>query len=101
MANIIKPTFPLGKTAATIGVDDMMKRDVDFREFVYESFTRYAKRDWGDIRDEDKHLNEHALKTGERLMGVYTRKSADTDQKIYIITEADRSVTTVLFPEEY
>ena len=101
MADVIKPTFLLGKPAATVGVDYLMKRDAGFRKFVYDSFARYANRDWGDICDEDKQLNEQALKIGERVMGVYIRKNSGGRSKIYIITEADRSVTTVLFPEEY
>lgn len=54
----------------------------------------------GNLCDEDKALNDEALKDGNRLMSAYNRKD-HPDDKIWIITEADRSVTNVLFPNEY
>ena len=54
--------------------------------------------DWGELDEEDKTANDEALKTGERLLSAY--KSA-TGTKFWIITEADRSVTTILMPEDY
>ena len=54
--------------------------------------------DWGDLDNEDKQENELSLKEGYRLLSAYKKEGLP---KIWIITEADRSATTVLFPEEY
>lgn len=54
----------------------------------------------GDLCDEDKATNDDALEYGGRLMSQYRRESYPS-QRIWIITEADRSCTTVLFPHEY
>ena len=54
--------------------------------------------DWGNVDDEDKQSNELSLKDGSRLVSAYEAKGLP---KIWIITEGDRSATTILFPEEY
>lgn len=77
-----------------------------FAEFLAQSLARYTYEDWGDCDDEDKKTNDTALKEGNRLVAVYNIpaeiKLKDCyDSKIYIITEWDRSVTTILFPSEY
>lgn len=58
---------------------------------------RHAAGDWGDVCEQDRRANEEALKSGLRLMSVYKIG----DGAVWIITEADRSVTTVLLPEDY
>lgn len=58
---------------------------------------RHMAGDWGKLCYEDMYANETALRDGERLMSVYEIE----DKTIWIITEYDRSVTTVLFPEDY
>ena len=91
--------FKIGKLVATRGIYDRMSSDKKFKTFVDASFDRYINCDWGDTCDEDKELNEDALKNGERILAVYTYP--ETKEKIWIITEWDRSVTTILFPSEY
>lgn len=91
--------FEIGQLVSTRGVDNLMQEDSKFREFVVASFNRYKICDWGDTCDEDKKSNDNALKNGERLLAVY--KDPRTNKTIWIITEWDRSVTTILFPEEY
>ncbi|MBQ1398248.1 MAG: hypothetical protein IIY89_07115 [Clostridia bacterium] len=91
--------FELGKVVSTNGVHNMCCVDKEFSLFVNSSFQRYSSGDWGEMCDEDKEQNEQALEEGERLMGSYENK--EHDWKIWIITEWDRSVTTILFPEEY
>jgi hypothetical protein len=59
---------------------------------------RHARGDWGEICEEDRKENELSLVEGFRLMSVYTTASGD---KFWIITEADRSATTVLMPDDY
>ncbi len=90
--------FSLGQLVMTRGVNDKVADDAKFSQFVIESLGRHAKGDWGDLGQEDKQENELSLKNGFRLLSAYER---DGLPKIWIITEADRSVTTVLFPDEY
>lgn len=59
---------------------------------------RHANCDWGDLDVEDRQANDAALKSGGRLVSSYRTESGT---KFWIITEADRSATTVLLPEEY
>jgi len=59
---------------------------------------RHAHGDWGELDEHDRRANEQALKDGSRLFSVYITLAG---VKFYIITEADRSVTTVLLPEDY
>lgn len=66
--------------------------------FIAQSLQRYARCDWGDIDAEDAQLNDDAVKSGDRVVAAYINAAGT---KIYIITERDRSVTTVLLPEEY
>ena len=89
--------FSLGKLVMTRAVHDKMNSDIDFAIGVLDSFERYNRCDWGDLCEEDKAENELALKDGERIFALYNIGS----DKIYIITEWDRSVTTILFPYEY
>jgi hypothetical protein len=59
---------------------------------------RHIAGDWGEVDEQDRRENELSLVHGFRLLSAYTLKNGT---KIWIITEADRSVTTVLLPEEY
>ena len=88
--------FPLGQLVVTRGVNDRIANDAGFARFVVKSLKRHAGGDWGDLAGEDKKENE--LKEGFRLLSAYEEKGLP---KIWIITEADRSMTTVLFPDEY
>ena len=85
--------FPLGRTVITRGALDAIDG-----EDVQTGITRHANGDWGDVCPEDKQANDDALKVGARLLSAY---HTDGGQKFWIITEADRSATTVLLPEEY
>lgn len=93
------PKFELGRVVVTLGVDTKMKKDSSFAAFVQLSLGRYCQCDWGDTCDEDKQTANEALKDGERILAVYKHKESGT--KIWIITEWDRSATTILFPDEY
>ena len=59
---------------------------------------RHARGDWGDLDAHDREVNRQALVCGGRLMSVYNIAEG---VRIYIITEADRSITTMLLPSEY
>jgi len=93
-----KAKFELGQLVWTRGVNDKVADDEEFAKFVTDSLKRHAKGDWGDLCDEDRQENELSLREGFRLFSAYEKEGLP---KIWIITERDRSVTTILFPEEY
>ena len=88
----------LGRLLMTRGVNNLVAEDEAFAKFVTSSLTRHCRGDWGNLTDEDKQENELSLKAGYRLLSAYEAKGLP---KIWIITEADRSATTILFPDEY
>lgn len=92
---IIGAKFKLGSVVATRGVMEHVDNDAGI---IFPYLAMHASGEWGEICASDKEVNEDALKNGMRLMSVY---SLSDEKKIWIITEWDRSVTTVLFPEEY
>lgn len=89
------PRFRLGNLVATPGaLQTLEAAEVD----TFHLVLRHAKGDWGDLDAEDKQSNEDALKHGDRLLSAY---KLPTGEKVWIITEADRSSTTILRPDEY
>ena len=92
---IFNPRFPLGHVAATPGAVEILESGgLEASTFL----NRHASCDWGDLCDEDRQSNENALKYGSRLFSSYKLPAG---AKLWIITEADRSVTTLLLPNEY
>jgi hypothetical protein len=87
--------FPLGRIVATPGALDALARNGTSGQ-VY--LARHASGDWGDLGDEDKAANDEALNTGGRLFSAYLLPDGT---KVWIISEADRSSTCILLPEEY
>jgi predicted RNA-binding Zn-ribbon protein involved in translation (DUF1610 family) len=65
--------------------------------FLASSLERHAKMDWGDVDEEDWQTNNKAARNGGRVVSCYTLRG----DRLWIITEADRSVTTLLTPDEY
>lgn len=90
-----KPLFQLGKTVATHGALDALQANY---QSPLEFFERHQHGDWSELSPEDREANELALKNGDRIFSVYHLKDRT---KIWVITEADRSATTILLPEEY
>ena len=88
---IIEPRFSLGYTVATPAV---MALGIDLASYM----RRHHCGDWGDLTEEDKKANEDALVHGDRILSHYKLGGG---RRIYIITEADRSSTCILLPEEY
>ena len=87
--------FELGEVVATPGaLDALAAAGVVHTALI----ARHIEGDWGDLCAEDKEANQAALETGARILSAYT---LPTKQRIWIITEADRSVTTLLLPNEY
>ncbi len=99
MATATKFKFSFGQVCFTRGVNDLVADSAQFSQFITHSLSRHLSGDWGDVCHDDKQANETALAHGNlRLFSVYQHP---THPKIWIVTEADRSATTVLFPEEY
>ncbi len=95
--NNIPSQFPLGRIVMTKGVSDIFYSDDDFGKFVEMSLDSYANRNWGITCKEDRKMNEKALENNGRIFAAYKHGK----RVIWVITEWDRSVTTILFPEEY
>lgn len=90
-----KQPLPLGRIVATPGVLRLLaEHQCSFLPYLQ----RHAFGDWGDLEHEDKLLNDHAVSTNQRVLSSYRLNDCD---RIWIITEHDRSVTTMLLPEEY
>ena len=88
--------FPLGRIVATPGA---LRALEEAGQTPAEFLDRHVEGDWGDaIDDEDKQENEFSVENGLRILSAYTTRSGE---KIWIITEADRSLTTLLLPHEY
>lgn len=88
--------FELGKINATAQVATDLQNKM-FADEVSSSLERYIKSDWGLLCKSDKDLNDEAVVNGDRILAAY----ATILGKIYIITEADRSSTTILYSHEY
>jgi len=91
--------FSTKQTVVTAGINNMMTENVAFAQFVHLSLRRHFGCDWGDLNTVDKQTNDYALATNERIFSVYASKLLD--KSIWIISEADRITTTVLFSVEY
>ena len=98
MVSVPGGKLALGQTVMTAGVASESQTDQKFSDFVFRSIGRHAKGDWGDLCEEDKAANDADLTAGGRILSAYEEPPMP---KIWIITEWDRSVTTVLFPDEY
>ena len=87
--------FELGQIRATPGA---LKAIQESGEDALSFFARHARGDWGVVYAADKDANDRALIDGERLVSAYILKSGE---KIWLISEADRSASTFLLPDEY
>ena len=87
-------TFHLGRVVATPGALKML---VEAGEDPLSLLSRHCSGDWGEIDVHDRRENERSIKNGWRVLSAYPVG----EKKVWIITEADRSVTTLLLPEEY
>jgi hypothetical protein len=92
---ILEPKFSLGKTFATAAVTAWAEREnIDLSKLMW----KHHCGDWGDqLNPEDRQANEDALAQGTRIFSSYKVG----ERKIYIITEHDRSMTTVMLASEY
>ena len=85
--------FRLGRIVATPGALQSISQ-----EDILLGIQRHQAGDWGDLPDDDRATNDHALTQGGRILSAY---QATNGTKFWLITEADRSTTTILLPEDY
>jgi hypothetical protein len=85
--------FPFGRIVATPNALTQIPNDE-----ILKALSRHLQGDWGTLDADDRNANERALKNGGRLVSAY---ESARGVKFWIITEADRSVTTILLPEDY
>lgn len=90
-----KPRFPLGQVVATPGA---LRALSEAGNSPQEFLDRHVSGDWGDLNEDDRQENDFSVQNGFRLLSAY-RLTDGT--KIWVITEADRSSTCILLPEEY
>lgn len=90
-----KPLFELGQVVATPGALGALERA---GQGPGEFLARHVAGDWGEVPEEDKTENEVSILNGYRILSAYRTKLGE---RLWILSEADRSVTTILLPEEY
>lgn len=88
-----KLSFPLGALYVTPGAERGLLPDD-----ILKAITRHARGDWGEVDDADWKENDFSVKNGYRILSAY---ATEAGTRFWVITEADRSATTVLLPEEY
>ena len=89
----VNPRFHPGRLMITRNAKDVLPHmEVD------AAIKRHLQGDWGDVCQSDWQRNEQALRDGDRLLSVYQTQAGE---KFWIITESDRSATTVLLPSDY
>ena len=89
------PLFSAGQIVATPGALALLE---EAKKTPLEFIFRHLRGDWGDLCQEDKTENELSLLNGYRILSAYRTKLGE---RLWILTEADRSTTTILLPEEY
>jgi len=90
----MRAPLPLGRVVATPGA---LKLLTEARTHPFEYLTRHAAGDWGELCAFDRRQNEMALREGYRVLSSYDVSA----ERVWVITEADCSLTTILLPEEY
>ncbi len=90
-----KVLFSLGEVFLTIGAKEAL---VESNQIANEFLTKHQTGDWGLVCDSDKKENDLSVREGFRILSSYKTNS---DVKVWVITEADRSATTILLPEDY
>lgn len=98
--------FPLGKTVVTSGVAGLLDDEEVSRSYLHSCLQRHAVGDWGNVCAADAKENDRSVKHGFRILSAYPLdpgkdSSGHGSNTLWIITEADRSVTTLLLPDEY
>lgn len=95
MIAVRSPRFQLGKVVATPGAIDAL---AEAQTSVWELLSRHVSGDFGEVDAEDWQANLDAIRDGSRILSAYTLK---TGERQWVITEADRSSSCCLRPDEY
>lgn len=90
-----KALFSLGMTFLTIGANEALEES---NQLPIEFLAKHQTGDWGIVCTEDRRENELSVKNGFRILSAYRTTNGT---KLWVITEADRSSTTILLPSEY
>ena len=90
-----KPKFSLGQIVATPGALDLLQES---GESAADFLSRHVRGDYGEICEEDRQLNDQAIVDGSRILSAYRTSKGE---RLWIITEADRSSSCLLKPDEY
>ncbi len=90
--------FPLGRVVATPGALEVLE---DTRTDALELLRRHIAGDWGEVPPEDARENRLSVREGFRVLSSYPVGDSEAREKVWIITEADRSSTCLLLPSEY
>ena len=93
MTSTTDPRFPLGQLMSTPGALEALSQSD-----IMEALTRHVRGDWGEVCKEDAQENDFAVDKHLRILSAYR---AENGTIFWVITEADRSLTTVLLPDEY
>ena len=81
----------------TCGIAEMVERDEFFASEIATACSKFMRNDWGNTCASDKRLNNKTLANGDRILAKYETSKGD----VFIITEIDREITTILFAYEY
>lgn len=95
MVDVATPLFSLGKCVSTPGAMELLNESL---EAPLSLLRRHQQGDWGELCNEDRQANQEALECNARILSVY---KVSEGSRIYVITEADRSSTCILLPDEY
>ena len=91
--------FDLGQVVMTQGVMSLIEKEPLLEIEIGSSLYSHCINEWGNLCEEDKKANDYAVEHGEKILSAY--EIGENKIKIWIITEWDRSYTTILLPEEY
>jgi len=93
--NPLVPKFSLGRVVATPGA---LRALAEANQSPFEFIERHQAGDWGELCEEDQKENEFSVRNGFRILSAYRTRN---NVKLWVITEADRSSTCLLLPQEY
>jgi hypothetical protein len=101
MIAVNKPLFKLGQVVATQGAIEALERA---KQTPWSLLSRHIAGDWGELSEDDRQLNNEAVKDGSRILSAYILNDGNT--KVWCISEAEddhgnRAATTLLLPDEY
>lgn len=98
LSRIIEPRVPLFLLGMVVGTQGAVDALEEAGQGPQEFLDRHVRGDWGDVPEADKHENDFSLLHGFRILSAYTTNAGE---RIWVLTEADRSATTILLPDEY